>query len=417
MRLWLLSLLLLFLAGGARAELWTIAHIGDPQNGTSCVGLPDAWSYFSAGVQWIADAGPTEFQLAVIPGDLVNTVNLGDSCYCQNLATCVAGEKDPITNAFCSVGDPPCNDANAQACVGGTAGTYCEWTRAQTLTGYLSTGNVAWAVVAGNRDQRADYALYNMHFGALSQLSSATSIVDRGIYQLSSTKPVNSYQVIVTPTGARFLNIAISFDALEYMNSSVVAWVQSVMARYDRMPTILTTHTSIDHDCANAAYENAWCGGTVTTAWEGNVIFDTLAQDPQVFLVIGGHIAGRMSAFTSTPSGYPLASIATDYSKYDTGDAPGVPDWAIAANGGGGVVTSIRIDTVTGQINTKAYSPYAASEGIAGGPWVKTGGEEGSELSMNVPMCADRNRFDLPDAACPKVVKVRAVDLGNIRKR
>jgi len=397
-----------------QGEIVVIAHIGDPQEGTRCNNAATAWPYWSAAVQHVADLGPDVISLTVFPGDLTN--GRGD-CWCWAQpdpapATCGEVYENPYTGAACFGAN--CGNADAAVCTGGTPGWWCEWERIKTATGLLTTANVAWTQVVGNRDDDvpADYgglgySDYNAYFGSLSQLSTATSIIDQGIFQPSPTLtiaelPTSSYQVFETPGGARFLHIGLSYIMARALE--IETWALHLMDRYPKMPTILTTHYSVSHRCTLARWEEAWCD--LDAERGGSRIFDILAKRPQVFLALGGHIRTLKHVTTTTPSGYTLIGMAADYSL----EAPitGAPTWQEEANGGGGVITWITVNTTSGVISASAVSPQARADDEAEGAFV-TIHDIGGDTSMaslwteTVPMCTDTDRFAFPAGACTEV--------------
>ena len=405
-----MSLLLPFVAG---AETVVLAHIGDPQEGTRCTNASTAWPYWSAAVQHVADLGPSVVSLAVFPGDLTNGRG---NCWCwaqpgdpdPDVATCDDTYTNPYTGVVCT----KCGSVAAAACTGGTPGWWCEWERIKTATGLLTAADVGWSQVVGNRDDDVPvgfgglgYSDYNAYFGSISQLSTATNILDQGIFQasplaLAPEMPMSSYQVFETPGGAQFLHIALSY--IMGRAAELETWAFSVMDLYPKMPTILTTHYTVSPTCSLARWEAAWC--ELDAEKGGSRIFDILAaQRSQVFLVLGGHIRTVKHVMTTTPSGYPLIGMAADYSL--DGPITGAPTWQSEDNGGGGVVTWITINTTSGVVSALAVSPQARADDDAEGAFVTIHDIEGdtsmaSLWTETVPLCAATDRFTFPAGAC-----------------
>lgn len=403
----------------ALAEIVTIAHIGDPQEGTRCTNATTAWDYYEAAVTWVANQGPDQIHFVTFPGDLTNGRELptGGDCWCYaqgpGVPDCSVHTGHPMG---LTCGAAVCNDPEAIVCDGGIPGWWCEWERMQTLVDLLDSADMPWAVVPGNRDTDISIGLggrgsgdYNTYFGGLSQLSTSTRLLHQGVFQptppsANVDRATVSYQVFTTPEGGQFLHFALSLLVLPEIDE----WVQRIAARFDGMPTFVSTHYGVApavggiHPCTLARWESAWCRDDVESP--ASRVFDLYALDSQFLMVMGGHFRELRQHTTTTPSGRILLGLTADYSLNDFGTVgEGVPDWQIPANGGGGVVTMIRMNTVSGAISVQSYSPYADDLGDPQGPWVERFGiaDQLSKWTTVIPLCDDQERFTFPEGYCP----------------
>lgn len=403
----------------AWAEAFNLCVPGDIQTGTRCCQLATAWEHQKAAIDRITGTSPSPCDFVILPGDLVE----GAQTYYYKDCWCAAQEdgcEDLTTHPMgitCLAAD--CNDAEAKICaidgVVDAPGYDCEWERARWIADELESNGIPWAILAGNHDgdpvspapcDMRFWATYNRYFGStrlteLADESGSISVMGTCSGEPGNIQPTSSYQVI-TAAGAQWLHIALSesssFDGVDVMalDPATIIWVKGVLDDHEGMPTIISAHMVIDNaaSCTEADYENAWCYTTPapwSKWWAGRFIYDELLQHyPQIFLVVGGHIRQLRHVVTAnTP--HRVIGAAIDYTNHVT-DAPG---WQIQANGGGGTVTVLRIDPVTGWINSTAYSAKEDE-------FVRVRGEEGSRWRVSMPLCSDGARFEFPAAACPE---------------
>ena len=120
----------------------------------------------------------------------------------------------------------------------------------------------------------------------------------------------NSAQVFEA-AGYRFLHITMEMQA----GNDVLSWVESVLAKYPGLPTILTMHdflsTSgerkanpiVDLARVDPAYHNS-----AEQLWE-----KLIAPNEQIFLVLCGHQHGQALKVDQNAAGFPVYQVLADY--------------------------------------------------------------------------------------------------------
>lgn len=429
-RLLLLLLLALLLPELARADVLKICFLGgDTQSAALCSAPDTAWDYFSDASDWIV-ANPSECDIVVLPGDLVDGRGFNLDCWCaaqpwtpeKPLCT---DNTNPYTNEVCGISE--CNDPDAKICTGGqidgVGGWWCEFERIRNTIDALTAAGVPVAWVNGNHDcdnQNSSHCEreskdYNLYFGAEKQ----SPLFTRGgtyehTFPCSSLPSGVSEQAdgswhVLHAADADWLFIMIPWMEMRStsttypgMTAETLAWIQSVidMPENEKLPTFLVTHGMVSDVCATQeesdAYDATWCAQNQWQAyWTGNAVFDQILMDPVrgsgIVATFGGHIRSlAMGETLTTP--YKTIGIGIDY----TSPIAGAPAWQTYDNAGGGVVEILYVDTVAGEISARGYSP-AEEE------FVELGGDDpASRFKFKIPLCSDTTRFSFPAAACPE---------------
>lgn len=428
----LLVALVCFSAEALGSDTLNIAIVGDIQFHTRCDHPVTAMAHFTPMIDYII-ANKAEIDLVVFPGDLTEHMPTGRA----PAADCECLSQDPapaacstVTSWFEPDGCSDCADAEAMDCVGGTAGRYCEWTRARNGVDALEAEGIPVIWVSGNHDQTmvpstvlpgqfdSVWQEYQQFFGEgtlnpyFKELGGFT--VPLANYpRTASTVPMygefSSYHVL-NALGTDWLFIAIGYvfvgggvdsppsDANTYSMNRMLAWAQEVILAHPGMPTVV-----ISHRFWNETEE--WAVSGKSDFYQE--IDPVVNAFPQTFLNISGHF-GNPGTGTSDGSGTKTAAsgetivgMVHDYS-YDARVGDGLPAWVLEDNGGGGVIGMLRIDPRAGSISNTSYSPEE-EERVK----IAAGGDYTSDPTWveHLPMCGT-DRFNIAKSICNREVKV-----------
>ena len=204
------------------------------------------------------------------------------------------------------------------------AGSTTEWDRANTSMSYLedpvTTGlpdGIPYSMVPGNHDQPTTN--YNLYFGV-------SRFTGRGYYGgYYSTTNDNNY-VLFSAGGMDFIAVSLDYNP----DSSEIAWADSILQTYSSRRAIVISHYILD------------LGGTFSSI--GQTIFDALKDNPNLFLMLCGHIHGEARR-TETYNGNIINILLADYQS-------------LTPYGGNGYLRIMEFFPATNEIQVKTYSPY-----------------------------------------------------------
>lgn len=415
------------IAAPASGELVRIAVIGDTQNGTSCVNATTAWDHLEAAFDYIVARGDIDFVMQT--GDLVDqfTVDNSHDCYCMGI--------DPAPDACADIDHPVegtgfctnCADAEAIACAGGTAGLYCEWTRARALADKLETAGIPYMFVTGNHDydyvpplnSTGTWIAHDLYFGS-GKVRTAGVLLDELVVSNVGVSVAPARVQLFSAGGTQWLVFGLP-TAPWYRplstgatadKAEILAWMREWLDRYPRVLTMVLAHTMMSTDNGNGptGLSCGLCQGQ-TSGLVGEWILDNLAEDyPQIFLLVSGHDRGMNHEVVTATAGHDILGVLVDTS-YGADDVD-VASWIYAPdpfpgdspypssvdngvlNGGGGIAHIITIDPVRDRIWMENYSEEAGERD-------DRTGQTGSRWTVNMPLCSDGVRFNWPAAACP----------------
>ena len=122
-----------------------------------------------------------------------------------------------------------------------------------------------------------------------------------------------------------FIAIALNYNP----STAVLNWADGLLQTYSDRRAIVVTH----------------CILNVDASWDGNgqTIYDTLKDNPNLFLMLCGHNHGE-NRRTETYNGHTINILLADYQNYP--------------KGGNGYLRIMTFYPVTDQIKVKTYSPY-----------------------------------------------------------
>jgi hypothetical protein len=208
------------------------------------------------------------------------------------------------------------------------------------------TDGIPYGLSVGNCDQSPKRqtgatAGYNTHFG-VSRFSG------RGYYGGNyGSKNDNSYQLF-SASGLDFIIIHLEYDQElnEQHQTDVLNWADGVLTTHSNRRAIITSHFMIDRGNE---------GDPPTTADEypgkfgpqGEKIFDALKHHPNLFLMLGGHIATEGERDDVGTNGNIIYTLLSDYQNQDPS----------GGEGGNGWLRIMEFSPGTNTILVSTYSP------------------------------------------------------------
>ncbi len=213
-----------------------------------------------------------------------------------------------------------------------TGSSLVQWERADAAMSTLDTVPVqSYGAVLGNHDYNGgntpDAAAdnYITYFGA-------GRYAGRHWYGDDSPDKRNHYHHFLA-CGREYLHLVLEYQAASPSNSdaaALIAWAQSVIDAHPDVPTILSTHEYI--------------GGNGSRTAAGDAIFNSIVKsNPQIFMVLGGHVLGEAHSIAQNDAGQDVFQILADYQGY--------------AEGGMGWMQLFDFDEQNSSINVRTYSP------------------------------------------------------------
>jgi hypothetical protein len=393
----LVAALLLFVALPVGADVVNYAFAGDPQIWTRCT-EPDASGYDvgQSVVSYINDRSAM-YAAAFFLGDLMWGTIYDCECLAQGPPVVDCTEFSSRYQDPCPIGE--CNDANAIACNGGTAGYSCQATKMRAILDALT---VPWLVNSGNHDKdygsAYTYVVWQEFFSTGSGLASEESIVT------AANGSTRSY-IVVPGGGINWLWIGLPWefddDTAKLTNRQTdLAWARLVLDAHPGMPTAFVSHrlniqdvVPPDWECEDASYEEV-VNGNLCFASPGKAVWELAGEYPQVWGMFGAHD----QSFYHTTSVHPDHGGRLLLAHFDDMNVAGDQD---------GTVTTLRIDPIGGVVSTLMYK---TDDECATCPGYRLDADmthpRFEEHHWNEPLqfCGD-DRFDLPVAACAKAAK------------
>jgi len=198
-----------------------------------------------------------------------------------------------------------------------------QWQRADaayTLLENITTTHlpygIPYTIPLGNHDQPT--TLFNQYFGV-------SRFTGRDYYGGHYSTTNNNHYVLFNASGISFIAIALDYNP----STAVLNWADDLLKTYSNRRAIVIEH----------------CILNVDASWDGNgqTIYDTLKDNPNLFLMLCGHNHGE-NRRTETYNGHTINILLADYQNYP--------------KGGNGYLRIMTFCSVTNQIKVKTYSPY-----------------------------------------------------------
>lgn len=201
-----------------------------------------------------------------------------------------------------------------------------EWKTASDSQKVLEDAGVPYGVVAGNHDvnhEAADYMEYYKYFGK-------DRYEDQPYYGDSPNNNRDHYDLI-SASGQDFIIMYFGWG----IEADTIKWANEVLAKYPDRHAIIATHEYIS---ASGAYS-----GDGEKIWT-----EVVANNPNVFMVLCGHIHGAAYNVKHAPDGRVVVEMLADYQS--------------GQEGGGGFIRFLEFDTANEKIHVSTYSPYKNDE-------------------------------------------------------
>lgn len=207
-----------------------------------------------------------------------------------------------------------------------------EWRVASDSQKILEDAGIPNGVVAGNHDVNhvtSDYAEYVKYFGE-------DRYKDQPYYGGGRENNRDHYDLI-SASGQDFIIVYLGWGIEE----ETVKWANEVLALYPDRHAIIGTHEYIS---ASGAYSGA--GEKIWT--------EIVADNPNVFMVLCGHIHGAAYNVKHAPDGRIVVEMLADYQS--------------GQEGGGGYIRFLEFDVEQDKIHVSTYSPYKDDENFYDDP-------------------------------------------------
>ena len=189
-----------------------------------------------------------------------------------------------------------------------------------------------YGIAVGNHDQDPNgnpdggsTSNYNQYFG-ISRF--APGGVPRGYYAGPYGANNDNMVELFSAGGMDFLAIYFEYDTTP--NQSVLDWADSLLRYYPLRRGIVVTHNMIG------------TGNPGAFSTQGQAIYNALRDNPNLFLMLGGHVPGE-GRRQDTFDGIVVNTLLADYQS--------------RSNGGDGWLRRLDFDPAAEQINVKTYSP------------------------------------------------------------
>lgn len=226
-----------------------------------------------------------------------------------------------------------------------------EWVRVSNAWNILGNAGIPYYTIAGNHDyyhwdQKKNPNEFLKYFGP-QRYAGDSWFGGSSPVNTSTSSAVKSYAGLDTYSffnagGYRFMNLALQFDP----DAGDMAWAQSIINANPGVPIILDTHDYLSPTGRTAAG---------TALWNG-----LINSNPQIFMVLAGHVNGTRNDVVTDASGQQVVEILTDYQDDGFGTSKGFNE--NYANGGG-VMRTLTFDTNADTITASTFSPYINSQG------------------------------------------------------
>ncbi|HEY0433541.1 MAG TPA: LamG-like jellyroll fold domain-containing protein, partial [Chitinophagaceae bacterium] len=218
-----------------------------------------------------------------------------------------------------------------------------EWKRADTAMKNIESPNVPlmdgipYSVCVGNHDQtvkgdpNGTTTYYNQYFGS-------SRFTGRGYYGGHYKANNDNHFEIFTASGVDFIHISLEYN--NYSNATeqatlqpVLNWADSLLKVYKTRKAILSTHNLLT------------TGNPAAFQGPGQKIYDDLKDNPNLFLMLAGHVAGE-GRRTDVFNGNTVYTIMSDYQSGYT-------------KGGNGYLRIMQFKPSESLLSVKTYSPYS----------------------------------------------------------
>ena len=277
-----------------------------------------------------------KFTIIVLP-DTQNYSDDNPDVYFKAQTQWIADSKSTLNIAFVAhVGD-----------VVNTRTSATEYTRANEAMDWLDSGAVPYGVSPGNHDMGSG-SLYPSYFGT-------TRFSGKPYFKPDSSYDDYNHYFLFTADGMDFIIIFLQYNP----GTAVLDWADARLKAYPNRRGIVVSHNILS------------TGNPANRTTEGQNIFNALNDNPNLFMMLCGHISGEGRRVDTGTNGNTIYSVLADYQS--------------ETNGGNGFLRIMEYDPNTDLINVTSYSPYTET--------YKTAGSSQFSLSYNM-LYGDINAID-----------------------
>ncbi|MFN8587244.1 MAG: LamG-like jellyroll fold domain-containing protein [Candidatus Eisenbacteria bacterium] len=218
---------------------------------------------------------------------------------------------------------------------GDNGGDPIEWMRADSSFSMIETplgaefpDGLPYGICAGNHDQtpigdaNGSTAFYNQYFGI-------ARFTGRSYYGGGHRGSNDNWFDLFSGGGMDFISVGLEYDTTP--DATVLAWADSLLKAYPNRRAIVSTHWLI----------NTGNPGTFST--QGQAVYDSLKDNPNLFLMLGGHVPGE-GRRSDTYQGRTVHSLLSDYQGRSLG--------------GGGLLRIMEFSPAQNVIRVRTYSSW-----------------------------------------------------------
>ncbi|WP_460766682.1 metallophosphoesterase [Niabella terrae] len=238
-----------------------------------------------------------------------------------------------------------------------------EWERARKLIDKLDQRKIPHGLAVGNHDQTPNgkpsvddpASYYNQYFGTDRYKS-------RHWYGGSRTPKSNENHFdLFSGKGTDFLVLYFAFNDPGNKNynaayqQQVMHWGDSVLGAHADRKAILVAHSMLRKPKNSNSNTRPGEGDFNTTpdfTKQGKVIYEMARKHPNVFMMLGGHIAGESFRKDSTGASV-IKTYLSDYQSRQNPPYSGAKD----RNGGNGTMRLMRINTTKQTLSVLTFIP------------------------------------------------------------
>jgi hypothetical protein len=190
------------------------------------------------------------------------------------------------------------------------------------LPGYPE--GIPYGIAMGNHDNNygADSSYYNTNFG-VSRFNGRTYY--GGHYGSNN----DNHYGLFSGSGLDFIIIHVAYDDVS-LNTAILDWADGLLKTYSNRRAIVVYHDTV------------LTGNPGPFSTQGQAIYDALKDNPNLFLMLGGHTAGE-GRRSDTFNGSTVYSLLSDYQS--------------RSNGGSGWLRIMEFSPANNEIRVKTYSP------------------------------------------------------------
>ena len=211
-----------------------------------------------------------------------------------------------------------------------------EWQNADTAFDIIEnptttgmTQGMPYGIAPGNHDQspigdpNGTTTFYNQYFGV-------SRFQGRNYYGGHYGSNNDNHYELFTASGLDFVVIHLEYDPS--VNASVLAWMEGLLQTYSSRRAIIVSHWIIN------------AGSNASFSAQGQAIYNAVRDNPNVFLMLSGHVSPPEGQRTDTFQGNTIYSLMSDYQG--------------RTNGGNGWLRVMTFSPANNTVQVQTYSPW-----------------------------------------------------------